>query len=198
MDCRLAATGYFGKGIYSSPSVAKANTYFKNNATTEQVDNPLRYMLALHVCMGKTYKYKQFETANTLTREPDGYDSVTGYVSGGTEFVVYNNDQVYISHVIFYRIPAPVATTNPAPTTTNLIPVATINPAPVPTNPVLTTTNPAPVPTNPAPVPTNPAPVPTNPAPVPTNPAPAITNGRRPVLLRKAKNKKHYSTKPGN
>lgn len=156
LDCRLSATGYFGKGIYSSPSVAKANSYFKHIEGTPESNSNIRYMLALRVCMGKTYTFKDFETCTSLTREPDGYDSVTGYVKDGVELVVYNNDQVYISHVIFYTT-KPVLTDTPAPTT------ATATPAP--------TT---------------------------ATPAPAITNGRRPVLLRKAKHNKRYSTKPSN
>lgn len=112
LDQRLSSIGLFGRGIYSSDSPVKANTYWQGS-------NPygIRYMLSLSVLLGRCkvvfkhniatltslQEYPAGICDQRLLREPDGFDSVTGNVTGHSEFVTYDNSRVHIDYIIGYK-----------------------------------------------------------------------------------------------
>eukprot|EP00038_Savillea_parva_P030585 m.78768 g.78768 ORF g.78768 m.78768 type:complete len:545 (-) comp9245_c0_seq1:350-1984(-) len=109
LDQRVATRGHFGRGLYFSDNAGKAHRYTSNRDGKTPNDDGIRTMLRCKVQLGKMKSYPHGVNDTSLLREPDGYDSVMGNISGQNEFVIYENDRVYIDYVIKYRLqPEPV------------------------------------------------------------------------------------------
>jgi len=92
-------SGFFGRGIYLTPDMTKANDY----APQAKTATVLRAMLVCDVLEGKSHTYATGHFDRTLTAAPLDSDSVTGYIRRAKEVVVYNCAQVLIKGVILYR-----------------------------------------------------------------------------------------------
>ena len=64
--------------------------------------------------MGLVKEYDIGTFDRDLTMEPDGYDSVKGFIRRGIEYVVFANDRVYASHIIIYRFSDTILEMSPA------------------------------------------------------------------------------------
>ena len=95
LDQRLSKSGYFGRGIYFSDPI-KCSMYGKFGTTTHRV------MLMCSILPGRQFTFLDNEHDNTLLREPAGYDSVSGNITGHREHVIYNNDRCIIDYIIEY------------------------------------------------------------------------------------------------
>ncbi|KAH9967417.1 hypothetical protein BC827DRAFT_590408 [Russula dissimulans] len=87
----------FGVGIYTSATSSKANDYSTSTAS------PWKAMLLNDVVMGKAIKLTRTDTS--LTKPPQGYDSVIGEPGGDLNYdeaVVYNQDAICPSFLIIY------------------------------------------------------------------------------------------------
>ena len=93
--------GNFGKGIYLTNSQHKANLYSQQKGNGEA----LRIMYQLDIIMGCVKEYRMGQTDHDFNTKQCGFHSVKGYVNSDQEIVVYNNAQVIIKRVIFYRYP---------------------------------------------------------------------------------------------
>ena len=101
---RGSATTYFGPGIYLTQDPMKANDYCCNKGDPMA----LRAMFRVRFLKGKVKEFSpgKFEK---FSLEPEGYDSVSGYIARSPEFVLYSNDRVLITHLILYRFSNPEA-----------------------------------------------------------------------------------------
>ena len=95
LDPRLSSVGLFGRGTYATPSPAKASSYWKG--TSE-----VRTMFIVRMILGLVYVFSDGKFDHTLVREPRGYDSVKGNITGHDEYVVYKGDRVLIEYVVRY------------------------------------------------------------------------------------------------
>ena len=68
-----------------------------------------RYMFLACVSMGKTKYYPPGTSDKTLLREPVGYNSVRGNMTGHDEYVVYDNNRVLLKYVITYKVNPSIA-----------------------------------------------------------------------------------------
>lgn len=99
LDNRLSQRGFFGRGLYVTSDPMKANDYSTDKGNPEA----LRMMLRCQVVLGKSKEYEVGRFDRDLMTEPEGFDSVQGFIRRGTEYVVYSQDRIYISHIVFYR-----------------------------------------------------------------------------------------------
>lgn len=60
-------------------------------------------MLRCTAVLGKVKVYEVGRFDRDLIIEPDGFDSVQGFIRRGAEFVVYSNDRVLVTHIIYYK-----------------------------------------------------------------------------------------------
>jgi hypothetical protein len=99
LDYRRAKHGFFGKGLYAAEDPMKANDYSsaKGNPTA------LRMMLRCKVLLGMSKEFEVGRFNRDLFMEPEGFDSVTGFIRRNYEYVLYSSDHIYISHIVFYR-----------------------------------------------------------------------------------------------
>ena len=98
---KFAKKGLFGApGVYLADTINKANRY----STSVGDISKIRAMLRCRVILGKTKEYPVGHAAQFLTKAPEGYQSVKGFLTGGHEYVVYSPTQVLISEVFFYRV----------------------------------------------------------------------------------------------
>ena len=133
LDARLSSIGLFGKGIYATSSPAKAASYWKG--TSE-----IRTMFQVRMNLENVYTFPNGIFDHTLVREPRGYDSVKGNMTGQDEYIVYKNSRAYIEYLIEYMVidekilPASVRVTVPAatlpPQTQTPVPPQTQTPVP--------------------------------------------------------------------
>jgi hypothetical protein len=109
IDARIAASGPFGKGIYTSIFPSAANRH-----SPHQFD-PLisRVMYRCLVVTGRQCVVASDAARVDLIREPPGYDSLVGDILGGQETCVYTTDRVCVTHIIIYRYTDPVHERNP-------------------------------------------------------------------------------------
>lgn len=91
--------GFFGRGIYLTHSMAKANDYAPQKGTP----GALRAMLQCDVIQGRPFTYPLGHFDRTLTRPPTDHDSVAGFIRRANEIVVYDNARVYIRRIMLYR-----------------------------------------------------------------------------------------------
>jgi len=100
LDYRNAQRGFFGKGLYTSPDPLKANDY------SNEKGNPsaLRVMLRCKVLLGRVKEFEMGRFDRDLISEPEGFDSVKGFIRRGSEYVVYSSDRIYVTHLIFYKV----------------------------------------------------------------------------------------------
>jgi hypothetical protein len=115
LDQRVAARGHFGRGLYFSDHPGKAHRYTTKKSFVGRGPSSegIRTMLRCKVQLGKTKEYPRGINDTSLLREPSGYDSVVGNISGQNEMVVYDNDRVLIEYVVRYTV-TPVATASSA------------------------------------------------------------------------------------
>ena len=101
LDQRLSCSGFFGRGVYFSDPL-KSSLYYPRNP-----DNPNHHektMLVCSILLGENLQYPDNESDQKLLREPDGYDSVSGNLTGHREFVIYNNSRCLIDYIVTYQI----------------------------------------------------------------------------------------------
>ena len=110
LDVRKSKDGFFGRGIYFSDDILKANDY-----ASQDPETGLRCILSCSVALGRVKEFEPGVFDRSLVREPEGFDSVKGFVRNGFEFTIYNNSQVYSSYVILYRMPEKQFERVPAP-----------------------------------------------------------------------------------
>lgn len=109
LDPRRAQRGFFGRGIYFANTPSKANDYSSERGNPTAV----RAMLQCRVVLGKVKEYELGHFDRDLVTEPEGFNSVSGFMRRDQEFVVYNRDQVNIERVILYRYKNSVDETSP-------------------------------------------------------------------------------------
>ncbi|KAG8829829.1 hypothetical protein FRC17_005946 [Serendipita sp. 399] len=92
--------GRFGRGLYTSSTSSKSDSYTANKSPS-----PYKAMLLAKVVVGRGYKMTR--DATTLTAPPTNYHSVLGEpdASGSLnydELVVYDNDAIRPAYLIVY------------------------------------------------------------------------------------------------
>ena len=95
LDVRFSRCGSFGRGIYFASDPAKAHQY-------RNPEHPQHLMLQARVRLGAVKTFPDGEYDASLVREPDGYDSSKGNMTGHDEYTVYDNQRVLIEYMIFY------------------------------------------------------------------------------------------------
>jgi len=93
----MATGGYFGRGIYTSSTSSKSDSYSRN-----AINSNLKAMLLNTVVVGYGKKVTQFDSS--LTQPPKGYDSILAEMSND-ELIVYHNDAVRPSYLVMYQSP---------------------------------------------------------------------------------------------
>ena len=99
LDVRRAHVGFFGRGIYLTNSLYKANHY----SPAKGNPHALRIMFQCRSVLGRSKVFEVGHFARDLVDNPEGFQSVKGFIHRDYEYVIYNNDQVVIERVIFYR-----------------------------------------------------------------------------------------------
>jgi hypothetical protein len=100
LDQRLAKNGYFGRGLHFADEPIKSGQY------TLVGKDGLRTMFAASVLLGRSLVYPDGVYNSSLQREPAGYDSVQGCVTGYREYIVYDNSRVLLDYEIRYVCPS--------------------------------------------------------------------------------------------
>lgn len=95
LDSRLSLGGHFGRGIYVTPDPAKANQY-------RDPMHSRHLMLQTRVRLGRVKTFAPGTHDPSLVREPYGFDSSKGNISGHDEYTVYDNRRVLIEYMIWY------------------------------------------------------------------------------------------------
>jgi len=98
-DVKLSNVGMFGKGIYTSATSSKSDTYTKGSSS----GSPYKAMFLNRVVVGRGRILKNAD--NTLRSCPDGYNSVIANPGQGLnydELIVYDNDAIRVSWLILY------------------------------------------------------------------------------------------------
>jgi hypothetical protein len=101
LDVGHSRIGFFGKGIYFCDNPINCNK-FNRKRGTPSVE---RTMLVCAVILGNQNVFPHNEFQRELVSAPAGYHSVIGNIRRFPEYVVYQNCQVMITHVITYTIP---------------------------------------------------------------------------------------------
>mmetsp|Transcript_48480 Transcript_48480/g.67370 ORF Transcript_48480/g.67370 Transcript_48480/m.67370 type:complete len:317 (-) Transcript_48480:2-952(-) len=116
LDQRVAARGHFGRGLYFSDHPGKAHRYTTKRSFPGRGPSAegIRTMLRCRVQLGKVKEYPRGVNDTSLLREPSGFDSVQGNISGQNEMVVYDNDRVLIEYVVRYTVASGPAATKSA------------------------------------------------------------------------------------
>lgn len=99
LDPRISTIGFFGKGAYVARTPMKANDFCVDKGNPQA----LRVMLRCQVILGRSKEFEIGQFARNLVTEPEGFDSVTGFIRRAHEYVVYRSEQCLITHVILYR-----------------------------------------------------------------------------------------------
>jgi len=100
-DIKFAATGMFGKGIYSSATSSKSDTYTNKSKTG---GSPYKAMFLNRVACGNGKILTAADSS--LTAAPTGFDSVIANPGSGLnydELIVYNNDAMRTSWLLLYE-----------------------------------------------------------------------------------------------
>lgn len=117
LDQRLSNAGRFGRGVYFSDRVDKSNSYWRvarstgcgwvgsNGASPGDPTEEVRTMLKCRARLGRAKVFDPGFCDSSLRREPRGFDSVEGNLTGQDEFIVYSNDRAIIEYVIEYVVP---------------------------------------------------------------------------------------------
>jgi hypothetical protein len=101
LDVKHSRIGFFGKGIYFCDNPINCNK-FNRKRGTPSVE---RTMLVCSVILGNQNVFPHNEFQRELVSAPAEYHSVIGNIRRFPEYVVYQNCQVLITHVITYTIP---------------------------------------------------------------------------------------------
>jgi len=99
-DVKYAAIGMFGKGIYTSATSSKSDTYTRG-ATA---GSPYKAMFLNRVAVGKGKILTAAD--NTLRTAPAGFDSVIANPGSGLnydELIVYDNAAIRTSWLLLYE-----------------------------------------------------------------------------------------------
>jgi hypothetical protein len=94
LDQRLARRGRFGSGVYFSDNPVKCHSYWKGSGP--------KIMFACYVLLGTVKEYPHRQMDASLLREPPGYDSVKGNVTGQDEYIIYTNYRAMPAYVVEY------------------------------------------------------------------------------------------------
>ena len=100
MDVLKSRVGFFGRGLYFSDDILKANDY-----ASKDEESGLSCILCCSVALGRVKGYDAGIFDRSLLRAPDNFDSVKGFVRQGFEYTVYSNSQVYLAYFVLYRVP---------------------------------------------------------------------------------------------
>ncbi len=95
----LSRGGYFGKGIYFSQSFLKANYYCQRKGKPTAI----RAMLVCDVALGQTYNFEPGLFARDLVQPPKNKDSVSGFISGDSEYIVYDSNKALPRYLVIYQ-----------------------------------------------------------------------------------------------
>jgi hypothetical protein len=103
IDTRMSAAGNFGRGFYGALGPEGP---FHANKFSKKFGKPgeIRVLLYCKVLAGNMYVVPKGEACRSLVCEPDGYQSVLGELSNGQELVIYNNNNICVTHFILYRV----------------------------------------------------------------------------------------------
>ncbi|KIM29445.1 hypothetical protein M408DRAFT_328714 [Serendipita vermifera MAFF 305830] len=89
-----ASAGCFGRGLYTSSTSSKSDSYSSN-----MTSSPLKAMLLNKVVVGRGYNLNSMNS--NLTAPPSGYDSVLGQL-GNDELIVYTEDAIRPAYLLMY------------------------------------------------------------------------------------------------
>ena len=107
--------GFYGIGIYVTDDMFKASTY----STPTSDPSAIRTMFICSIVLGRNKEYPTGYFDRDLRTAPTGFHSVKGFIRHGFEYVVYNNNQILITHMITYKytqiILLPLNNAGPAP-----------------------------------------------------------------------------------
>jgi hypothetical protein len=107
-----SAQAFFGRGLYFSHDLMKANDYCPPDIKGDP--KRLRIVLLCKVALGVVHKFDIGAFNRALTTAPIGCHSVQGFIRRSFENVVYNNQQVLVTHVVVYRFTDPAVELAPA------------------------------------------------------------------------------------
>lgn len=99
LDGRIAARGFFGRGIYLSDSILKANDYSAYRGDLAA----LHTMFRCSVILGRVKDFSDGRFDRDLIVAPEGFHSVAGFIRRSKEYVVYDNNQTIIEDIVIYR-----------------------------------------------------------------------------------------------
>lgn len=94
---------FFGKALYFTNDPMKANDYSHARGNNQAI----RVMLVCEVLMGRCEEFEMGRFDRERVKASEGFHSVQGFIRRAHEFVVYNKNQVYVSHVVLYRFTKP-------------------------------------------------------------------------------------------
>ena len=103
IDIRMSASGNFGHGFYGAlgpQGPFHANKFSKKFGKPDEI----RVLLYCKVLAGNMYVVPKGEARRNFVCEPDGYQSVLGELSNGQELVIYNNNNICVTHFILYQV----------------------------------------------------------------------------------------------
>jgi hypothetical protein len=100
---RFSRGGFFGRGIYLSDSPLKAHGYARNR------DDPhaIKALLRCRVALGRVKQFDRLHFDRDLTSSPPGYHAVSGFISTGREYTVFNDENVLVTEILLYRCRLP-------------------------------------------------------------------------------------------
>jgi hypothetical protein len=99
LDIAFSKKGFYGNAICLTNSILKANDYSKSKGDP----NAIRTMLICSAVLGKIKKYPNGQFDKELFTAPEDSHSIEGFIRRATEYGVYNNNQIIITHMITYR-----------------------------------------------------------------------------------------------
>jgi hypothetical protein len=104
LDPRRGRVGnFFGAGIYFAKNPLKANDYSPSRGYASH----MRVMLRCRVALGIPHVLPPGQTLREAVKEPQGRDSVMGWLRRDAEYIVYRATQVDITQIVIYSFTAP-------------------------------------------------------------------------------------------
>lgn len=131
MSTRFSKVGSFGRGCYFTDNMYKAMTYFRPEwgVKRDKHHPDCNSVLVCLVALGRIKQYPRGECQTNLNKEPPGFDSVQGNVrDNNNEYVVYEDNRILISFVLYYKgnAPPPPPPINPNAANGNIVVPSTL------------------------------------------------------------------------